>query len=82
MIAFKTMIICRYDTPTYLHHLPVLSPVDKSTTFALYLLMQLKDGASLRQYFHHSCKIHLVCVLCCSKRFHFEILEMHHFFLT
>lgn len=80
MIAFKTMIICRCDTPTHLNHLPVLPSVYKPTTFAIHLPIELKDGASLQQYSRHSCSIHLVCVLCCKKRFHIEILELQLFF--
>lgn len=54
--------------------------IDKTTTFTLHPLTEPKDGTSLSSYSSHSCSIWLVCVLCCSKRFHYGRLELQQFF--
>lgn len=85
-LAFNTTIICRFNTPTRSHLTAInaacpsvysdwrdnhfhASPADRTTGWNNFI-----------SYSSHSCSIWLGCVLCCSKRFHYDRLELQQLF--
>lgn len=85
-LAFNTTIICRFNTPTR-SHLTAINAACPSVYsdwqdnhFHASSADRTKGWNNFISYSSHGCSIWLGCVLCCSKRFHYDRLELQQFF--
>lgn len=85
-LAFSATIICRFNTPTRSHLTginaarPSVYSDWQDNHFHASSADRTKGWNKFISYSSHSCSIWLVCVLCCSKRFHYDRLELQQFF--